>query len=283
MKKLLLILAWLWACPAFAVCPYGLTGVTCEFVAFAYNIVGLSDADPVTTWADTSGLSHDATAAVGEKPIYKTGILNGKAVVRYDGTMRMTTASFPRAQPTTVCLVGNATSVGGAGNYYTDDVVTGNLNMTNTDSGGLNNFGVGTLALFINDVIPSFDYAIMCGIWDGTNSLLSYNGTVIAGVLDSGDPTDAGITLGNYANAGTDFTYALIGDEFGIVAADGHLTDPQRQWLEGGLACDAGLQSLLPIGHPYKTVCPSAPLPPVPSAPSPASLVRNLRPGGRGL
>src|SRR5687767_7057806 len=49
-------------------------------------ITGLSDADPVTTWEDSHTSNHDATQATGAaKPIYKTGIVNGKPVVRFDG------------------------------------------------------------------------------------------------------------------------------------------------------------------------------------------------------
>lgn len=47
----------------------------------------LNDNDPITTWADQSGNGNDATqvGAVGIKPIYKTNIINGKPIVRFDG------------------------------------------------------------------------------------------------------------------------------------------------------------------------------------------------------
>src|SRR6185295_5448090 len=48
-------------------------------------IVGLSDNDPVSTWSDGSGQSHDATGVTTTRPLFKTGILAGKAVVRFDG------------------------------------------------------------------------------------------------------------------------------------------------------------------------------------------------------
>jgi hypothetical protein len=48
--------------------------------------LALSDGDPVGTWTDSSGTSNDATqATAGFKPLYKTGIINGKPVVRFDG------------------------------------------------------------------------------------------------------------------------------------------------------------------------------------------------------
>lgn len=59
-------------------------------------IAGLSDNDPVTTWPDSSGNGRDATqGTAGNKPTYKTSILNGEPVVRFDATNdRMATASI---------------------------------------------------------------------------------------------------------------------------------------------------------------------------------------------
>ncbi len=40
----------------------------------------------VTTWVDASGQSHDATQATsGNRPIFVTGAVNGKPVIRFDG------------------------------------------------------------------------------------------------------------------------------------------------------------------------------------------------------
>lgn len=53
----------------------------------ADEITGLSDGDPVATWADLSGNGSDATNATGaDQPLYKTGILNSLPVVRFDGS-----------------------------------------------------------------------------------------------------------------------------------------------------------------------------------------------------
>ncbi len=50
-------------------------------------ITGLSDGDPVTTWEDSHTSNKDATQGTGAaKPTYKTSIVNGLAVVRFDGT-----------------------------------------------------------------------------------------------------------------------------------------------------------------------------------------------------
>lgn len=52
----------------------------------ADRISGLADGDPVGTWSDLSGQGNHATQATGsKKPTYKTGVQNGKPVVRGDG------------------------------------------------------------------------------------------------------------------------------------------------------------------------------------------------------
>src|SRR5262245_56511912 len=50
-------------------------------------ITGLVDNDPVASWVDSSGSSNTATqGTAAARPLYKTGILNGKPVVRFDAT-----------------------------------------------------------------------------------------------------------------------------------------------------------------------------------------------------
>jgi hypothetical protein len=52
----------------------------------ASQITGLNDGDAVATWSDVSGNGRDFTQGTASaRPIYKTAILNGKPVVRFDG------------------------------------------------------------------------------------------------------------------------------------------------------------------------------------------------------
>ena len=53
----------------------------------AANITGLNDGDPVATWPDASDEANDATQATEDyRPTYQTNELNGKPVVRFDGS-----------------------------------------------------------------------------------------------------------------------------------------------------------------------------------------------------
>lgn len=65
--------------------PLSISG--CKLWAAARLEVGLSDGDAVETWTDQSGLGNNLTqATAGNKPIYKTAILNGHPIIRFDGT-----------------------------------------------------------------------------------------------------------------------------------------------------------------------------------------------------
>lgn len=59
----------------------------CKLWLKADAIVGLVDGDPVGTWSDQSGIGNDATqTTAGSKPLYKTGIINSKPTVLFDGS-----------------------------------------------------------------------------------------------------------------------------------------------------------------------------------------------------
>ena len=60
----------------------------------ASQITGLSDGATVTIWTDKSGLGNHATAA--GTPIYKTGVLNGRPVIRFNDASSLPTGVVAR-------------------------------------------------------------------------------------------------------------------------------------------------------------------------------------------
>lgn len=52
----------------------------------ADSITSLSDGDPVSTWNDSSSNANNTTGTTTTRPLYKTAIINGLPVVRFDGT-----------------------------------------------------------------------------------------------------------------------------------------------------------------------------------------------------
>lgn len=73
----------------------------------ANKITGLDDGDPLTTWSDQSGNGNDVTQSTSaKKPTYKTSIINGRSIVRFDGTDDYLKASaFTLVQPEHLFIV----------------------------------------------------------------------------------------------------------------------------------------------------------------------------------
>lgn len=102
-----------------AVTPFAPTDMAALKLWLKADSLSLNDADPVTTWADSSGLGNDvgqATAAL--KPLYKVNIVNGKPVVRYDGaddklgSASVVGTTFFAASAATIWLVYNQPTAG---------------------------------------------------------------------------------------------------------------------------------------------------------------------------
>ena len=89
--------------------------------------LSLSDGDPVGTWPDQSGNGNDAAqATAAKKPTYKVNIVNGKPVVRGDGTDDyLATSAFASAltQPNTILVVGSMNNAEGDVAYFHDGII----------------------------------------------------------------------------------------------------------------------------------------------------------------
>jgi hypothetical protein len=59
--------------------------VTGMQVWYKADALSLSDNDPVSSWTDSSGNSRSVTQSGSARPTYKTNIINGNPVVRFDG------------------------------------------------------------------------------------------------------------------------------------------------------------------------------------------------------
>ena len=224
--------------------PSDLAGLV--FWVKADAITGLSDGDPISTWTDLSGAGHNVTAAGAQRPTYKTAILNGLPVARFNGSNNLRSAAFAHSQPYTVFAAGNETGAGLS--YFVDDLVGGGHIV-----GGLNatTFGVNAGAWITPTVSNMANSAVMGGVFNGASSTASYQGTATAG--NAGANNASGVSLGNSGGSSAPIT----GDMAEAMMYSAALSDANRQKLEGYLAWKWGLQGSLPGGHPYKSAAPT--------------------------
>lgn len=102
--------------------PASIAGLQAWYKADA---LGLADAAAVTSWTDSSGNAfHAIQGTATNQPTYKTAILNGLAVVRFDGINDFLDATgVSVSQPDTVFVVATTASVG-AGRNAIDGITT---------------------------------------------------------------------------------------------------------------------------------------------------------------
>ena len=105
-------------------------------------ITGLADSDPVATWPDSSGNGYDAAQGTpGNQPLYKTGILNGKPAVLFDGstdylsTTALLSAFLAGGGAGTVYVVARANSPGGEPDQTLWRDTGGTVHLTVVESG----------------------------------------------------------------------------------------------------------------------------------------------------
>lgn len=157
-------------------------------------ITGLSDGDYVSTWADSSSSSNNATGSGTARPTYKTAIQNNLPVARFDGSddiMVTATNSFVASytQHATIFVAYVTRSSGGSPgrrvlsidsntNDYAKIIARGEYSSntyptaSSSKAGAGNDDAVSISGIGIN--IP----LLAIGVWDGANVKYYQNGTL---------------------------------------------------------------------------------------------------------
>lgn len=195
------------------------------------STINLTDGTAVSSWADSSGLGNNVSQATGaQQPIYKTGIVNGKPIVRFDGVNDLLSGSdLGLSQPFTVCCVVKASS----GGIFQDIVDQGVPSATVHNS---NNFAMyaGNTVDGSTNIIGAFHTFI--GIYNGASSTGYTNGNSdISG--DVGAFNTSGLTIGNNAGATSSFT----GDIAEVLIYNSALSSTNRSNIQSYLKTTYGL------------------------------------------
>jgi len=203
----------------------------------------------VDTWADKSGKGNNGTG-VGS-PTYTGGgiALNGSQYYTTTYTAAPTTETafvvFKAAYPGLNISVFPIADNNVAGSRR---VVYNNSNLSLQGSPSTNRL-TGTIAVTANTQ-TIYDYTYTSG---GTSTSF-VNGTQDVTNATSLAFSGAGVTWIGYANAGT-FMNGTISE---VIIFNSSLSTFQRETVEGYLAWKWGLQTTLPVTHPYYSAAPTA-------------------------
>jgi len=228
-----------------------LTTITCQQHNKA-DALTLNDGGNVSPWTATVGLP--VAVAFTRAPAFKTAILNGNPIVRFDaGTTSdvLQTAAFGAAlsQPVTIFLVAKtSTRATGSGQIVHDGIAASHrLSFIYTDT--IDDVSTSTLDFSVASTSTAFH--IYTVIFNGLTSSLYEDGTSVAtGALDVTD-TMTGLSLGGALNGGS----RLTGDIEEIMIYTGSPSTGDRQHVEACLSLKtaitvAGGTTGCPEGYP---------------------------------
>ncbi len=213
----------------------------------ADQLSGLLDGDLITAWPDASGRSapYAVQGTAAAQPSYRTAQLNGKPVVRFGGDDWLTVASVLgiTAQPFSLFTLWRPGAASQAATVWANGH---GLLVTDLD----NDVGISAGSALFNLNAHAFgQWHVLSAVFAGAGSSLTVDGgTPVTGSTGSGIPAGS-LTIGAGAGGGDRW---LDGDLFGLVILKGAASSAERQRLEGYLAWQAGLASVLASNHPYK-------------------------------
>lgn len=219
-----------------------------------------ADGQTVSGMADKSGNNYYATSTNG--PTYKTNIVNGKSILRFNGSQWINNVSYPFPNTAySIFAIGYLTTFySGGGGYqrllqaYPDGILfLGTLNSvvaTFTGTGGWQG-GVAANSASYN-WLGSW-YLVQMHLTGSTlYPFVTGNAQSAKGSSSTGSFTNLNIGGANGAYSGQPW-YGDIGE---ILVYNSYLADVDRQKIEGYLAWKWGIQGQLPSGHPYKNASP---------------------------
>jgi hypothetical protein len=206
----------------------------------------------VTRWNDKSGRNNNATSIGGGFPTYSSNSIvftgtqafattlqslipnqSGFAVINYSGSTKMDIISV------------NRTSVGTAG--IQQIILNGNSQILTTYGGTTIVSGSTTL---VQNTRFLYNYTVNT---TSSNAFMYVNGSQTGQSTGAYVFTGTGtVYIGNFGTSGTPGNEPFFGTMNEILLYSNVLTSAQRQQVEGHLAWKWGLQSNLPVSHPYR-------------------------------
>lgn len=203
---------------------------------------GHADGDAIQTWHDTSGNSHDATQATpDQRPILKTAVINGHAVMRGDGTKYMSGSGFTVKNGCSIFVVSQCVSASVLNTFFSKQ--TNDLTVIQYDTGGIALAKSGVQFIADEGVLGSTAVQLAEYTYNGTTGKVYRNGSLLgSGAFASSGLTDNATFLIGADVAAEEVDAGIInGDIAEILIYSVALSDADRQAVEAYLILKYGI------------------------------------------
>ena len=219
----------------------------------------------VAQWNDKSGNGRNAIPPNGQAPGYNATGLNGNGIITFDGVSQYLNTSDFYQENWYIIVVGRTNNASaqqtivGKFDGVTNRELLMRFNSANQLLGLINPVGSSGAA---NTVVATAatvgtSFGVFGYYKNGSSCELGINGSIETGSFNTSTVHDGNRLL----RIGTDEGFVgggsfLNGSLQHIVITQGAPSSADMRKLEGWAAWSAGLQSLLPVNHPYKTAFP---------------------------
>ena len=224
--------------------------------------VAPSNGSVISTWTDKSGVGNNGSSS--GSPTYSTTGINSKPSISFDGGSQRFVGSIVN-NGTTVSVFAVASM--NSGNAYGRIVSLGSVSaydggvsplyfialMRDSTTAYIKSYRYQTSTP--NSISPGYNTPFQAAsIADGTTNILYINGTGGTPTSSSGNFGYSVYGIGQEAHGQPEFFQGYISE---IIVYHAYLNQTQQQQIEGYLAWKWGLQSQLPVSHPYVSVTPN--------------------------
>lgn len=209
----------------------------------ARTTLATADGDPVGSWTDAGANARNANQATSTKrPLYKTAILNGKPVLRFDGVDdHVFTSTFPAtiSQPDTVFVVCSENNAGSAHRIF--DATGSNRQLI--DLGSTPGHYAAYAGTFLTDTaVVTPTPVVLCATYNGASSKLWLGGGSTGSIPNaSGNAGSAAIDNMVIGIEQGKNVQPFNGDIAEILLYDSNLSNANRDLVGGYLATKYGL------------------------------------------
>lgn len=206
----------------------------------ADGITSLADGAAVATWPDESGNAYDAAQATASaQPTFRTNVLNGQPVVRFDGASDfMSTPLFSPTFSVFTHFIVVARRAIDAVHYFSDNVGGPNPCAVYATTGVPDTWVIRQGGTLTGGNAENLDPHVVTSVFNTLSSLQRVDGTQVMAGSTGGAVAMNGRRLGTYRDANALW---LNGDIAEVLVYDGLLSDEDRGAVEGYLGDKYGI------------------------------------------